>query len=291
MTVYFGIKHPTLGLYREAAEAFQYPGGEWDLRNVPGPEHTPHGSLWIARLYGADPTELVQAALFAEVAHQRQQPFVLMLPYLPAARSDRPMDGRPVGAQAYSSLVHSMNPQQIITIDPHSERAQMYYQIKLTSLPAAPLVRRALTDGLDDTPYTYVIAPDQGAIERAYEVGENLCLHVIECTKHRDTATGKITDIEVPKDIDPEDYGDRARYLVVDDICDGGGTFMGLAAALALPREKLGLWVTHGIFSGKAIQLRTAYADIYTTDSHPGHNRVGVATTVVPTETYLFDNI
>jgi ribose-phosphate pyrophosphokinase len=276
--VFFGVMTPH-GLAQDAAEAFQYPGGEWDLRNTPVVSGT-----YVAQVKGADPNDLVKAALFAQLAHQRQEPFVLLLPYLPAARSDRPMDGRPVGVDAYGSIANSMNPQQIITIDPHSLVAERHYH-KLTTLDPTPLIERAWTWGPLHH-YDGVIAPDEGAVPRALAVAQVLGLDFYTAKKHRDTDTGKITGIKMT-----ETLPHTGRYLVVDDICDGGGTFKGLSDATELPGDRLGLWVTHGIFSGSAAGLRQYYQHIYTTNSHPGHNRLGVATTVIPVESYLWDSI
>jgi ribose-phosphate pyrophosphokinase len=117
-------------------------------------------------------------------------------------------------------------------------------------------------------------------------VAADLGVDLYIADKKRDFDTGKILGIEMT-----EPLPKTGRYLVVDDICDGGGTFMGLANAIDLPKDQLGLWVTHGIFSGNAHLLRDHYRNIYTTDSHPGNNRVGVATMVVPTRSYMFQNL
>lgn len=283
MTVYFGVMHPTFGLIQADPLPFQYPGGEWDLKALLDPLE---GSIWIAQVFGADPTDLVKASLFAEAGHDRNQPFVLMLPYLPAARSDREMDGRPCGARVYGNLINSMRAQQLITIDPHSTAAKDKYHF-VTALEPYPLIERALEECGHRHRYDAVIAPDKGAVHRASIAAETLGVDLYQAEKQRDTSTGKITGIKMTESLPTSGH----HYLVVDDICDGGGTFMGLAEATELPRERLSLWVTHGIFSGKATLLRQRYEHIYTTDSHPGHGRVGVATVIVPTKAYMFENL
>jgi len=56
--------------------------------------------------------------------------------------------------------------------------------------------------------------------------------------------------------------------LIVDDICDGGGTFMGLAEKL---QEKqaghLFLAVSHGIFSQGLSELQKHFKQIFCTNS------------------------
>lgn len=287
MSTHFGVKHPERGLQRLAAIPFQYPGGEWHLKEVIDHTDTPGGSVWIARVDGVSLDDFALAALFAQVAHARQQPFVLLLPYLPAARSDRsePVGADPVGVDVYGSFANAMNPQQIIGIDPHSPVAERYYH-KLTALDPTPLVVRALNE--TGARYEAVIAPDHGAIGRAKAVAEALEIPLLTADKHRDFETGKIRAITI------DGTKDHSSFLVVDDICDGGGTFMGLAQALGKNLRtgpRLGLWVTHGIFSGNAGGLRTFYDQIHTTDSHPGHNSLDVKATVIPCETYMLQNV
>lgn len=296
MTVYLRALVKDIGIIKEVATPFTYPGGELHLKNVG--EYDSPNTVWIADVRFGTEQDLTYAALLASIAHQRQAPFVLLLPYLPAARSDKvAYHDDPVGVQVYADRVNAMNPQQVIGIDAHSPVVHRYLR-NLTELKPGPLVRRALgyrpalETGWDDDAQKYdaVIAPDKGAVQRAIDVAGMLGRHGVDiyhADKKRDLKTGKILGIELT-----EALPKRGRYLVVDDICDGGGTFMGLAEALDLPgKDQLGLWVTHGIFSGKANLLRRDYGQIYTTDSHPGHGRVGVATTIVPVEAYLTQHL
>jgi ribose-phosphate pyrophosphokinase len=277
----------------DVARSFQYPGGELHLKDVDNLLRDPR-AVWVADVRGAVLDDLGYAALLADVAHQRQAPFVLFYPYLPAGRSDHVGSPDPLGVRVYADLVASFNPQQVIGIDPHSHISARYYR-NLTALDPTPLVMQSLEGDLmtrgygQDHPHHWwdgVIAPDKGAVERAGKVAEALGRPLFTADKVRVQYTGKIESITPPEGLDP-----GGQYLVVDDICDGGGTFIGLAKAMGLSREQLGLWVTHGIFSGNAQNLRGYYNRIYTTDSHPGHNRVGVATSVVQVETYMTQNM
>jgi ribose-phosphate pyrophosphokinase len=114
-------------------------------------------------------------------------------------------------------------------------------------------------------------------------VADKLNVPLIVARKERNFETGALRSYDLPK-LDP-----TKRHLVVDDICDGGGTFALLAQAAGVPKSQLALWVTHGIFSGAATNLSNYYEHILTTDSHPGHNRVGCATTIVPVYTAMYE--
>jgi len=62
-----------------------------------------------------------------------------------------------------------------------------------------------------------------------------------------------------------------AVYIIVDDICDGGGTFNLLAEEFfkdpASEGAELALFVSHGIFSKGLNAIDKRITSIYTTDS------------------------
>jgi ribose-phosphate pyrophosphokinase len=67
--------------------------------------------------------------------------------------------------------------------------------------------------------------------------------------------------------LDPEICKDR-NCIIIDDICDGGGTF-NLIASQIQP-DHLTLMVTHGLFTKGFKQLNQNFHEIVTTDSY-GH--------------------
>ena len=81
--------------------------------------------------------------------------------------------------------------------------------------------------------------------------------------KIRDVKTRKLSGFKV--------YADDLQgrdCLVVDDICDGGGTFLGLAKELkAKNAGKLYLAVSHGIFSRGVERLLEHYDGVFSTNS------------------------
>lgn len=93
---------------------------------------------------------------------------------------------------------------------------------------------------------TILISPDGGVLQKIYKVASYLQNYdVIECSKSRTVKTEKLSGFKVYSD----DLNGKA-YLIVDDICDGGGTFLVLSEELkAKNTGKLYLVVSHGIFS------------------------------------------
>jgi len=109
-----------------------------------------------------------------------------------------------------------------------------------------------------------VVAPDKGARDRAGQVAARLGVPLYVAGKQRNPANGKLSGFVAPKGLP-----DGGRLLVIDDICDGGGTFAGLADAIRArkPQLALHLWVSHGCFTGRWRENLAGYASVTSTDS------------------------
>lgn len=245
--------HPTF-------ESFRFPAGDHHVKVVN--ENDGKGHLTeIATVKGADANDLAQLGMWADAAKQRGATTIAVIPYLPGARQDR---GLPFGARVYAGILNSFELDQVIAFDPHSPVIEGLVN-NLTVVDSASVVRRWVVGRADRDSvaqrYTGIIAPDAGGVKRASAAAKLTHLPVYLAQKHRDEATGKLSGFSC------EDLPADGKFLVVDDICDGGGTFMGLAKATGLRRDQLGLFVSHGVFSGRAAQLTEHFEDIWTTDS------------------------
>ncbi|WP_159602435.1 phosphoribosyltransferase family protein [Agromyces humi] len=256
---------------RSTLQSFKFPGGECHLKGHPPVDEV----QTYAIIRGADANELLTARMWVEAARQLDNTgeLTLYIPYLPGARADR---GTPFGAKDYADLINMIGADKVVAFDAHSEIMPALVD-NLTVVGSARTIRNAVTSrSLGTGRYTGVIAPDKGAVSRAAEAAAALHLPLYRAEKNRDFETGKILGITC------EPLPEDGTYLVVDDICDGGGTFAALAQATGLHRDRLGLYVSHGIFSGNAAALNEHYSEIITTDSHPGAHNPDVAARVVP---------
>jgi len=131
---------------------------------------------------------------------------------------------------------------------------------KVTVISNHQFVRQALAN---ETDYL-LIAPDGGALKKVYKLAQYLDGQaVVECSKMRNVKTGQLSGFKVFAN----DLAGKT-CVIVDDICDGGGTFLGLAKALkAKNAGKLILVVTHGIFSKGLEELASVFSKIYCTNS------------------------
>lgn len=255
-TTKFGPGFITIPTY----EGMFFPAGEAHVK-ITELEH--YGLLTqIARIDSADGNDLMELAMWADACHRRDEKTVLLMPYLPGARADH-FDFVPFGANVYARFINDMHIEQLICFDPHSPQMPSMLR-NCTVIDSTRLVREHVVGKVThDVPQRYqgIIAPDKGAVDRAQAVADACHIPLYKAEKHRDPDTGKLSGFTC------EPLPDEGKFLVVDDICDGGGTFMGLAEATGVGRERLGLYVSHGVFSGQAQDLWKYFHEIWTTDS------------------------
>lgn len=182
------------------------------------------------------------------------------IPYFPAARQDRVMIlGEPLSVKVYADIINSLNLNKIQVFDPHSEvtPALLNSCEVVTNYDFIQQVTKKIKEDV------LLISPDGGALKKIYKVSEYLGgIEVIECSKSRDVKTGKLSGFKVYS----EDLQGKG-CLIVDDICDGGGTFIGLAEELKKKNAgKLYLAVSHGIFN-KGFESLSVFEKIFTTNS------------------------
>jgi len=184
-----------------------------------------------------------------------------ILPSFPGARQDRVMvKGESLTAKVYANLINGCNLKEVIVFDPHSDVVPAL--VNNCKPVANHTFIREITRHLPNK--VVLISPDGGALKKIYKLAATLNEYdVVECGKSRDVKTGKLSGFKVyMDDLQGKDL------LIVDDICDGGGTFIGLAKELKRKNAgKLYLAISHGIFSKGLDELYQHFDHIYTTDA------------------------
>lgn len=193
----------------------------------------------------------------------------LHVPYLPYARADRRFhENQSYGLKIFAEIIQDFK--QISTQDPHSEKFEAWLD-NFATVPTLnqefkelPFNKTPLIDLIDSDNFM-VCAPDQGASDRCdnfVQWIENATgyksVPIAFCKKKRCTETGAILQTE----LDEIDYKDK-NILIVDDICDGGATFVQLASKLKEQgAESVSLFVTHMIAS-KGPQALAIFENVY----------------------------
>ncbi|MDF1865281.1 MAG: ribose-phosphate diphosphokinase [Saprospiraceae bacterium] len=184
----------------------------------------------------------------------------LVLPYFPAARQDRVMVvGESLSVKVYADIINAQNFQKITVLDPHSEvTPALLNNVQVVSNHA--FVSQCLQHEKD----YILVSPDGGALKKVYALSQYLGgKTVVECSKKRNVQTGELSGFTVYE----EDLKNQT-CVIVDDICDGGGTFLGLATELKKKNcGRLILIISHGIFSKGLVDLMTSFDKIYSSNS------------------------
>lgn len=191
--------------------------------------------------------------------------FVLDLPYTPYARQDRRCNpGEAFGIKVFGDYINRMDFKAVILTDPHSD-------VTAACIDRAEIMDQESVFGqVHDFGSWYIVAPDMGAKKKAEAFAKATCaLGVITCYKERNMHTGEIVSQGV---IGGENIPKGARLFVLDDICDGGRTFVGVAELLQqFEPSDLELAVTHGIFSYGTDVVTKVFDHVYTTNSFLPH--------------------
>lgn len=185
----------------------------------------------------------------------------VLIPYLPYARQDRVMvKGEPLSIKVFCDLINSQNYNKVITYDLHSEVSGALLN-NLEHIDNYGLVMQIIESDDD----FILVSPDSGAMKKIYNLAKYIGYNkeIVCAEKVRNVKTGDIIKTHVPFD----NFGGK-DILIVDDICDGGRTFIELGKVLKSKNcGKIYLFVTHGIFS-KGLDVLLEHIDhIYTTDS------------------------
>lgn len=273
----FKAKDASGEIIKSALTPFTFPAGEAHTKREEQRDLEPTEIAILQPETGTIHDDLFQLAMWVDyiTRHDRDNKAkdedetrtVLVLPYMPGARADR---GNPFGLSVYARFINDLYLHQVIVFDPHSEVTED----SLTPFEALTVVhsdeffaQKHFASTFSH--YTGIIAPDKGAVKRASAVADLLSIPVFTAEKTRDFTTGKLTGFKL--DGLPQD----GTYLIVDDICDGGGTFMGLATAIGIPKERLDLYVSHGVFSGESrYNLQESFGNVFTTNSYGPNSKL-----------------
>jgi ribose-phosphate pyrophosphokinase len=238
------------------AKTFLFSGGEVHIKLQGHAEDV----MISARLN--DSNDIMKLLLAADALRRNGSKNIsVLIPYLPYARQDRVMvGGEPLSIKVMCNLINSCGFNKVYIFDVHSE-VSLALLDNCELITNSSLAKQVLQDRTD----YLLVSPDAGALKKIYKLAEALqyTSDIILCNKVRDVSNGKIKQITV----DQDDLGGQDCFII-DDICDGGATFIGVARELKKRNAgKVSLIVSHGIMSHGETELAEWIDHIYTTDS------------------------
>jgi ribose-phosphate pyrophosphokinase len=177
-----------------------------------------------------------------------------VVPYFGYARSDKKDRPRvPIAAKLVANLMTTAGAQRVLTIDLHAAQIQGFFDIPVDHLYAAPVMIGYYQ--ANPMPNLTVVAPDTGGAERARAYAKRLNADLALCDKRREKAN-------VAEVMNVVGHVQGRSCLIVDDMCDTGGSLTKVAKALkAAGAERIHACFTHPVLSGKAVE-QLANSDI-----------------------------
>jgi ribose-phosphate pyrophosphokinase len=188
-------------------------------------------------------------------------------PLLSYARQDRKSAGRePIGARLLVDMLSAAGADRIMSVDLHSGQTQGFFDGPFDHLIAMPLFKKYIKEHFSKDDIVFV-SPDAGRVKMTerYSSSFGADMAII----HKTRSTSKHNSVEAKQLI-----GDvKGRTcVIVDDMTDTSGTFCAAADMLKEKGAKAvyGL-ATHGIFSGKALELieASAFEKVVVTNTVP----------------------
>lgn len=190
----------------------------------------------------------------------------LHVPYLPFARQDKDVSNEATFAlRSFARMLNALSLDHVIADDVHNPNLTRKL-INNFGNRDVYWIHKLLVERLKPT---VVVYPDFGAKERYKETADLHPYVVFE--KDRDQATGEIRGLKLDGRWGTEHLRNGMSVLIVDDICDGGRTFLSVAEALRkhVMNPTIDLFVTHGLFSKGRKVLEDAGIRLHTTNSLP----------------------
>jgi len=195
----------------------------------------------------------------------------VIIPYFPYARQDRVANmGESLSLKVVAELLINNicldNGLRINVLDPHSDvLGALLPNDSIVHDRKEVFIKTLGNKKIQEIKNDYhIICPDAGALKQTYSIAKELETEKIYCCKkHRDTLTGELTIA-----INYTDWSGK-KCIIIDDICDGGGTFIAIAKKLKdCGASEVLLYVTHGVFSKGLDCLKENIDKIYTTNSY-----------------------
>ena len=260
LMIYSGTAHPELA--QEISDYLQIPLSDVEIRRFASsevyvrPKDSVRGAdVFVIQTHAVPVNESIMEQLIMIDAMKRASAkrITAVIPYYGYSRQDKKSLSRePISGKLVADLLSAAGADRVVSVDLHSGQIQGFFDYPFDHLTALPLIEDYFSnhDGILREELV-VVAPDTGRVKVAERLAAHLQadLAIIHKTRSPHEAH-KVQAREVVGEVDGR------ACLVVDDMIDTGGTMVQGAQILAENGARdIYLGATHGLFSGKAVQL------------------------------------
>lgn len=208
----------------------------------------------------ANANELFILAQVLDICNRHGMIPEVHISYLMGARMDRVMDfNRPFSMKVVQDVLNRYDA-DFFVYDPHNPALMCRSEKWRVDRFEKELV-------VEDAVLCFA---DKGAESR---YTDDMCVNYLRdrfhCEKERDTTTGKLNGFKVELgNVSPARIK-GSNIVLIDDLCDGGGTFLGIIKLLReLNPKSISLCLSHAVQREGLIKVANEYDDVYVTDSY-----------------------
>lgn len=189
---------------------------------------------------------IMEAVILADTCRRASASCVtLVTPYFGYARQERKSAPRtPITAKLVADMIEVSGIKRVLTLELHEAAIQGFFNIPVDHLFIKPVFAKHYTDLTN----MVVISPDAGGVERARAMAKLFGCELAIMDKRRENPNDS-TIMNIVGNITNKDC------LIVDDICDTGGSLINATEALLKNGAKsVRAAITHAVLSGAAIK-------------------------------------
>lgn len=227
----------------------------------------------VTRISSMNDLFILQQA--ADIFNRQEVSFNIYILYLMGMRMDRVMSfERPYTLKIIANSINAMKPKNVYVVEPHSNKT-----IELIN-NCNKIEIQTIKDFISDH---IIVYPDNGAKDRYAETKfteitdlfVNIFSPSIYCEKVRDVETGKLLSFNIVN-VEELKNSNKEKAIIFDDLCDGGGTFLGIATEIkkVRPDLKLAIAVTHAVNKKGIDNLLNTFDEVYITDSYKDWSQI-----------------
>ncbi|MDR3490728.1 MAG: ribose-phosphate pyrophosphokinase [Gammaproteobacteria bacterium] len=191
-----------------------------------------------------------------------------VVPYFGYARQDRRVRSArvPITAKIVADMMASVGISRLVTVDLHADQIQGFFYMPVDNLYSTPIMLEDIQK--NDYKNIMIVSPDVGGVIRARAIAKRIPGADLAIIDKRRPQPNEAQVMHIIGDVKDRDC------LIVDDIVDTAGTLCKAVEALKEHgASRVAAYVTHPVFSGKAIaNIEASSLDkIIVTDTIPLH--------------------
>ena len=248
-----------------------FPDGEKSLVIDSNIDHKTDLVNLVTRLSSMDEIFIMLQA--DDILNRHGVVFDLYISYLMSMRMDRVMDfNRPFSLRVVANMIKNCGARNKYVLEPHSDRTLEELGAKQWVTQFNLIRDNSIKSRIDGMKGSGLIFPDAGAKKRYSPTsGTIICFN-----KKRDLSTGKIIELVPETKDDFNAITLNYDFLLIDDLCDGGGTFVGIANKVREINKnaRLSILVTHLVNDKGLENLSNNFNKVFITNSYKDWNLI-----------------